>query len=362
MIDGTMRSDEGLPRVSIVVCTYNGGERIKDCLEALLNQTYPKERLEIVVVDDGSTDNTREVLSGYGSVERVKVVSHEENLGLGSARNTGIRSSIGDVVAFTDDDCVASEVWVEELVRLLRSGVHGVGGKVEAYEKEGVLEKYVSYSRHFWFGVPPVRRGTGIRNVYSYLKSLLIFERVEPRDGEEVSGVWGMNSAYRRDALTRVGGCDSSLRRGVDSDLNQRLKMGLGARFVYSSKAVVYHRHRSTPSGFVRHVFEYGFATPKKIFSQRRLFLPYPFTTVSVFLLLLLAFVAPSLVWLSALPVVLFVVLELLYSVKVAFRTRDYSMILLIPLLEIVREFIFNLGYVSGLIIQTQRQLVGVEG
>ncbi|GAH48174.1 unnamed protein product [marine sediment metagenome] len=77
------------PFISIVLYTCNEEKYIKGCLDALSTQDYPKDRYEIIVVDDGSTDRTNEIVSKYS----VKVTKHRKNLGIGSARNTGLRNA-----------------------------------------------------------------------------------------------------------------------------------------------------------------------------------------------------------------------------------------------------------------------------
>ena len=77
------------PFISIVLYTCNEEKYIKDCLDALIKQDYPKDRYEIIVVDDGSTDRTNEVVSKYPA----KVTNHKKNLGICSTRNTGLRNA-----------------------------------------------------------------------------------------------------------------------------------------------------------------------------------------------------------------------------------------------------------------------------
>lgn len=87
------------PRISVVIPTYNRAKVVGKALESVFEQTYPAA--EIIVVDDGSKDETREVLASYGS--RIKAIS-QENGGLSAARNTGIRAASSEWVAFLDDD------------------------------------------------------------------------------------------------------------------------------------------------------------------------------------------------------------------------------------------------------------------
>src|SRR5262249_6470309 len=94
------------PRCSVVVCTYNGGRTLEQCLRSLLALDYPD--YEVIVVDDGSTDDTRAILSRFGRVHAI----HQANRGLSAARNVGLRAATGAVVAYTDSDCFVDPDWL----------------------------------------------------------------------------------------------------------------------------------------------------------------------------------------------------------------------------------------------------------
>src|SRR2546426_2130873 len=114
--------DRPCPRVSVVVCTYNGGRVIRDCLEGLRKLDYPD--FEVIVVNDGSTDNTAAVLSEYD----VRVIT-TENRGLGNARNTGMEAATGEIVAYLDDDAFPDPHWLTYLSAMFCSTAHAaVGG------------------------------------------------------------------------------------------------------------------------------------------------------------------------------------------------------------------------------------------
>src|SRR5262249_27311736 len=111
------------PRVSVVVCTYNGGGTLEQCLRSLEALDYPD--YEVIVVDDGSTDDTRVILRRFPGVRAI----HQPNRGLSAARNAGLHAATGEVIAYTDSDCFADPDWLTLLVRqLLGSGAHAVGG------------------------------------------------------------------------------------------------------------------------------------------------------------------------------------------------------------------------------------------
>lgn len=103
--------------VSVVVLTYNSQRTIKRCLQALLNQTY--HDFELVVVDDGSSDQTLSIISWYND-PRIRLVRNEKNLGIAKSRNIGWKNSKGSLVFFTDSDCTPMLNWLEEGVQNLQ--------------------------------------------------------------------------------------------------------------------------------------------------------------------------------------------------------------------------------------------------
>lgn len=89
------------PRVSVIIPTYNRAYILGRAIQSVLNQTY--QDFEVIVVDDGSTDNTEEVVLNFGS-EKMRYIRHDKNRGAGAARNTGIRAARGEYIAFQDSD------------------------------------------------------------------------------------------------------------------------------------------------------------------------------------------------------------------------------------------------------------------
>src|SRR5437867_2851213 len=104
-----------LPLASVIISSYNYGRYLEETIESALNQTY--SRTEVIVVDDGSTDNSREVIAGFG--DRVRPL-FEKNGGQASAFNAGFRMSRGEVILFLDSDDLLLPTAVESAARLLR--------------------------------------------------------------------------------------------------------------------------------------------------------------------------------------------------------------------------------------------------
>jgi len=219
----TARGRDATPvRLSVVVCSYNGAERIRGTLRALTGQ-QTAAHWELLVVDDGSRDATADVARAMG----VRVVSGNGNQGLSAARNTGIAASRGDIVAFTDDDVVPPEDWVEGLLAAWdTAGEHvtGIGGTTEALADDSLARRYVSVNNP----LAPLEKGSGqggvVRRLVGYLR--------QPGPAPErrtVASLVGANMSFRRESLAAVGGFDPVIRFGGDEeDLCRRLRETFG--------------------------------------------------------------------------------------------------------------------------------------
>lgn len=130
------------PMVSVISPVYNGVEYIDDLINSINNQNYPKELLEIIIVDNKSTDNTKEIVKKYP----VKLLEENEVRGSYAARNKGIKNANGDILAFIDSDCIASPQWIKEGIKAFAQDADLVGGKVEFYfsDKKTTAEMYDS--------------------------------------------------------------------------------------------------------------------------------------------------------------------------------------------------------------------------
>jgi glycosyltransferase involved in cell wall biosynthesis len=100
--------------VSVVVLVHNSAKTIRKCLEAILSQTHVD--FELVIVDDYSQDNTVEIIKSYDDA-RIRIIRNEKNLGIAKSRNVGLRNCKGDLVFFTDSDCIPALTWLQEGVK-----------------------------------------------------------------------------------------------------------------------------------------------------------------------------------------------------------------------------------------------------
>jgi len=136
-----------LPTVSIIIPTYNREDKIGNCLESVTNVDYPKNKIEIVVVDDGSIDQTKEIVTKFP----VKFL-RQKHKGPAMARNNGIEHSRGKIIVFTDSDCVVPRGWLKGLVAgFADKKVAGVGGSINHIDNSFAV-KYEQYRRYLLYG------------------------------------------------------------------------------------------------------------------------------------------------------------------------------------------------------------------
>src|SRR5690606_20439025 len=123
------------PYVSVIIPVYNDPARLRLCLEALDRQSYPADRYEVLVVDNGSEPPVRDVLAEVLARRPHVRLLEEARPGSYAARNLGISEARGDILAFTDSDCIPEARWIEEGVRALRNLPDGglVGGRIEVF-------------------------------------------------------------------------------------------------------------------------------------------------------------------------------------------------------------------------------------
>lgn len=216
--------------VSVIICTRNGGERIGRCLEACSRLTG--NNIEVIVVDDGSTDGTSAVVSSR--FPHVRLVTIPPS-GLSAARNRGAAAAWGRILAYTDDDCEPDPEWAERLRNAFirhRGAFDAIGGPNLPPPPEDAAQALVAAAP----GAP---------------SHVLI-------DDLEAEHLPGCNLAVTREAFHAIGGFDPRFRTaGDDVDFCWRLR-DAGFRLAFEPSAFVWHVRRPTLAGYVRQQLGYG--------------------------------------------------------------------------------------------------------
>lgn len=185
------------PFVSVIIPVYNDPIRLKTCLQALEDQTYPKNSYEVIVVDNGSDKSIEPIVVGFSQAR----ASYEIHPGSYAARNKGISVSRGEILAFIDSDCIPAPNWIERgVVNLLDTPTHEiVGGKVEFFFKDSghpiaveLYDSMLNFDMKLY-----IERGnfTGAGNLFTFKR---VFEHVGYFDRGLKSGgdvEWGQRAA-----------------------------------------------------------------------------------------------------------------------------------------------------------------------
>lgn len=227
------------PDISIIVCTLNGAERLDRCLSAVRLQSVA-DRMELIVVDDGSTDDSAAVAASYGA----DVVRHPFNRGLAAARNTAIARATAPVIATLDDDCEPDPQWAERLLAGFEEETVGVGGPAVAVPGSDYLDGYLERNNP----LAPLEIGLSKKTNIAYRLALYLRRNTMPAPSgpRPVHAFATANGAFRLEALRKIGGFDEGFRSdegGEDLDLCLRLgdEFGPGTLRFEPSATLVHH-------------------------------------------------------------------------------------------------------------------------
>lgn len=259
------RSLSDYPLVTVIIPVRNRPDDISGCLDSLLKLDYPADKIEIIVVDDASYDNTPDVISGFP----VKLLKNHVRRQASYSRNLAAEEARGDILAFIDSDCTADPAWLKALVPAFMDEKNGaVGGKVDSWFDKKAIDRYEKSSSSLNMGNRS--RSSKEEGNFFYLPTC--------------------NLLVRRELFLELGGFNIDMTVGEDVDFCWRLKES-GNEIEYRPAGVVYHKHRNKLSAFFTRRFQYGTSEPllQKKHPDRLKRMFYSPLTVIVWLIVLAA-------------------------------------------------------------------------
>lgn len=227
-------------KFSVVIPSYNRIDEIQDLVHSFQNLGFDRTRFEVIIIDDGSTDDTIEFLNQYTTTANFNLKYYsQKNQGPGAARNKGMEKSDGDFLIFIDSDCTVPENWLYEIDKNLTQFAGDAYGGPDTYRDNfSPTLKAINYSMTSFITTGGLRGKKGKKLAKFYPRSF--------------------NMGLSRDLWERIGGF-GSLRHGQDIEFSHRI-LKSGAKVIYIDAAPVYHKRRTNIRQFYKQVFNWGVA------------------------------------------------------------------------------------------------------
>jgi len=218
---------------SVIIPTYNRPDRVQECLDSLLKLDYRRDRMEIIIVDDGSKTPLDEIIRPYQNQINITLI-RQENSGPAKARNTGALTAKGKFLAFTDDDCTPTSDWLKELeLQFNKKPDCLIGGAIINALTDNI---YTTASQEI------------INYIYSYYNA----------NPEEAHFFTSNNIAVAKDLFIKVGGFDASFSFAAEDREFCDRWLEFGYKMIYARDVKVYHAHELSLKNFWKQQFNYG--------------------------------------------------------------------------------------------------------
>ena len=321
--------EEKKPFYSIIVPSYNRQDEIEELLTSFTRLQFPAERFELIIADDGSTDQTGAVVESFR--EKLPCALHfyhQQNQGPGAARNMGMRRAAGDFFIFIDSDCTVHPQWLTNIDRALQEQQADAFGGPDSFREDfPPLLKAINYSMTSFITTGGLRGRKGKRLAKYYPRSF--------------------NMGLSKKLFQQIGGF-GSLRHGQDIEYSNRI-LRSGAKVIYIDDAVVFHKRRTSIRKFFRQVFNWGVARINLYKIDSAMLEPlHAAPAVATLLLFLLVFL--SLLFLTVWKITrwffLSGVLVLIFSaIHAAIKYRNWRMLYLVPIIMPIQVIGYGLGF-----------------
>jgi GT2 family glycosyltransferase len=329
-------SPEKLPFASVLVAAWNEEKHISKCIDSIIANDYPKDRMEIIVIDGMSGDKTREIVQEYSSRSPlVRLVDNPKRY-FPAAMNVGIQNARGEVVLITSAHSLCDPRYISSCVRHQRdSGAENVGGVLRIERgSESTVGRAIALALASKFGSGNAHVKTGVK-----------------------VPTWADTAAfgcYRRDLFDRVGMFDERLLSSSDLDMNLRIRTA-GGRILLVPEIVVQYFADATLTAFWKHNFadgvwiSYVMKFGKRAFSWRH-WVPAAFV-LGLAGAFALGAVNRWFLWMGAGVAAVYAAVSLTVSLQIAAREREPRYALLLPVMFAVRHCVHGIGTLFGLLL-----------
>ncbi len=320
--------------ISVIIPAYNAEETIGQCLKALAGQSYPANLYEVIVVDDGSGDRTGSIVQNH-AVRYVR----QENRGPAAARNKGVQEAKGEIILFTDSDCVPDINWIQEMIKPFdQPEVAAVKGAYLTRQKS-IVARFAQLE---------------FEERFEMLKKVSMIDMVDT-----------YSAGFRRHIFLKMGGFDTSfpVANNEDTELSYRMST-LGYRMIFNPEAKVYHlNHPNTISRYARLKFWRGYwrmvvykrfpdKMVKDTYTPQTLKLQVLFLYLSLVALLLIA-IWPHLALLLFFSIIVLIFLLLPFT---AFAVKQDPVVGLIsPFFLLIRAASLGAGIIWGVLSYSKK-------
>jgi len=322
-------------KVSIIIPCRNEEKFIGECLDSIIANDYPKDKLEILVVDGLSEDRTREIIKRY--IEQypyIKLLNNSKKY-TPFALNIGIKRAKGDAIMLMGSHAIYSKDYISKSIKYLKEyEVDNVGGVIKILSKDNTLiAKAIVLASSSFFGAGNAYYKTG-----------------NSKGAKFVDTVFG--GCYKKEVFFKIGFFNENLVRNQDFEFNLKLKR-FGGKILLAPDIIAYYYPKSGLADFAKHNFKdafwviYPLKFSIKAFSWRHL-IPLLFV-LSLFGTLFLGIIFPFFSWLFFIIIMLYGLMNLYFSARITVTQKDLKYLFLMPIVFVVRHIFYGLGSLWGL-------------
>ena len=316
---------------SIITPCYNRQDEILLLIDSIINQSVSPNQYELIIVDDGSTDNSRDIIKNKIIDSNINIrLIKQINKGPGAARNNGMKNANGNFYLFIDSDCEADKNWLLEIIKKYKKIKFDAFGGPDSYKDNfSDLQKSIDFSMNSFLTTGGLR-GSGTKRLAKFY----------PRSH---------NMGIKSSIFQKIGGF-GKLRHGQDIEFSNRI-INNGYNVNFLSNAIVYHKRRTSLKKFFKQVFNWGVARINLGMIDKQMletlhYIP-SLSTLSIFFLIIGSFFQTYFFLTILLILFLFLIIVSVFgSIKIKSFNSFFLLLLIIP----IQTFGYGMGFIYNFI------------